>query len=133
MTIQVLRKCHPLASIVLRQLGETCGDEAAGTLRNVREHGADGGFSGFIYYADTCRFYSRNRSCIVAQLVGDAADYGYPSSVALVASFRSMDGVSHDDIARTMHGRGPADDTVANALAWYALETVAAAAEEGAK
>lgn len=34
-------------------------------LVNVAQHGADGGFPGFIYYADTIRFFHRNHKDIV--------------------------------------------------------------------
>ena len=35
-------------------------DEIDSTMRDIRNNGADGGFSGFIYYSETCKFAREN-------------------------------------------------------------------------
>ena len=83
-------------------------------LLQVAEHGAEAGFSGFIYYTDTCKFYEDNEQLIYDLLNEMADDMGYSSPDELVATFR-CDTSSPD--ARK------------NALAWFALEQAACLVE----
>lgn len=110
-----------LINAVIRKLG---GRES---LKDVSNHGASAGWSGFIYYSDTVRFYKNNRLEIV-ELVRDAAQELGIDLVTLVAGFSCLDDntETRESIARCLYGRMSRDDyTVANALSWFALEEVA--------
>ena len=101
-------------------------DETLDTLRDVMEHGAAGGVSGFIYYSETSEFYRANRKAIVALLKDTAEELGESSALSLVKTFRCAKDFDEDEIAATLYGSEP-DDMVANCLAWFALEEVARA------
>lgn len=137
-----------LVRAVLRQLGG--GAEAWDSLRDVAGHGADGGFGGFIYYTDTVGFFKRYRAEIVelARRMADDLGEGVVEMVAgfnclggqrLRGRFGASDSARKDALAEYIDsagrciygGRLTDDDTnVANALAWFALEEVARAAED---
>ena len=53
---------------------------------DVTNYGIDGGFSGFIYYADTHKFAMKNRSLIVKQLEEDANSFG-EDVISMVSNF----------------------------------------------
>ncbi len=112
---------------VIRQLG---GRER---LEDIRNHGIDGGYAGFTYYADTVSFFKRNRSEIVALVKQMASELG-EEPLNLVAGFgclRPADEETKESICRCLYGGRLTDgDTqVANALAWFAGEEVARAFE----
>lgn len=110
----------------------SCADQ---TLRDVSSHGADGGFSGFTYYADTVPFAMLYIEEIRECLIDEARDLGFKSAASMVAGFRCLESyeLSDDDINRVIWSPSAAfidheeDVTtlVLNALAWYALEKVA--------
>jgi hypothetical protein len=79
-------------------------------LAEAGEHGADCGWSGFTYTADTARFYDKHADDIWSLLSDQADDLGM-SPLALLASFNRADDVSDAGSFR-------------NLLAWYALEEV---------
>ena len=136
-----------LVRAVLRQLN---GD-AKDSLQHIANHGADGGFHGFIYYSDTVAFFKRNRKDIVALVHSMAEDLG-ESPVEMVALFGCLGGRSVRDakgsdrdrkrqemirewtpsVGRCLYGGRLTDDdtNVANALAWFAAEEVAGAFED---
>ena len=142
-----------LDKAVIRQLGGTClnreggargpcceiDEETAQTLENVRScsSGAAGGFKGFIYYSETREFTAANRDSIVARLrdwIDEGMFDGSKSVVGAVLSFSCLKGYDpaeiEDEAARVLFGpvdgiRGGDLDTVANALAWCALEDLA--------
>jgi hypothetical protein len=115
-----------LAAAVIAQMGgwENFTNYAAA----VTEHGAEGGFLGFVYYHETGHFYADNQREIVAMAKDLAADIGEKSALALVAGFRCLEGENEEDLGRTLYGT-PADhdSTTSNALAWFALEEIARA------
>lgn len=117
-----------LQNAVIRQLGYTKNDpELLGTLEDISNHGISGGFSGFIYYADTIKFFKANRKAIVELVREMAQDFGQ-DPIELVAGFNCLtnDFETREEIARALYGRLASDDTqVANALAWFAAEEVA--------
>lgn len=108
-----------LQNAVIRRVGRD-------SLQDVVNHGADSGFPGFTYYADTCGFYARHQSRIVA-LVEEMADDLGEDPVSFVRSFRCLgESYLHSEVAKTMYGPKKGHDTqIANALAWFALEEVA--------
>ncbi len=130
-TIAEAKKSHPLAAAVLRQLGG--GQDAIQSAVDAAGHGADAGFSGFTYYADTCSFTSRHRTAI-AEAVKQMADDLGEQPFAMVKGFGCFknDAPSDEEIARALfdrNGRLPDNikhgvELVENALAWFALEEV---------
>lgn len=105
---------------------------------DVCNHGADGGFSGFIYYADTVKFTRKNKKDILKLAADMAADIMVNGDeYQLIADFNALKshGFTVGDVARALHGRAPYGDDDAgynmrqiyNVLAWFALEEVARA------
>ena len=118
-----------LINAVIEQLGhdDITDDELIGTLQDVVDHGAAGGFSGFTYYADTLEFFKENQRAIV-ELCHDYAEEFGDDVISLVSNFNCLndDRETRDEIGRAIYGTPDDDDTAApNALAWFALEEVA--------
>lgn len=134
-TLKAARASHPLAPAVLRQLGG--GWEAIQSAIDAANHGADGGFPGFVYYTETEAFTKRNRAKIAGCLAEMARDFG-TSTFDLVRSFRCLEGDEYTDEhlgAALFTGKerptkdASSDDAdavllIRNALAWFALEEV---------
>lgn len=140
-----------LVRAVLRQLGG--GSEAWDSLRDVCRGGADAGFCGFTYYTDTVGFFKRYRREIVALAEQQADELGENVS-DMVAGFGCVAGYASPNdydyrgnmsrerrqalrehlpsVNRCLYGGRLTDEDVlvANALAWFALEEVARAAED---
>lgn len=94
---------------------------------DICNYGADGGFHGWIYYADTCKFYVVNRELILEMGRQLASDIGEGDFMALVSNFNCLKGsATESEIGLTLYGTKRQHDTqVANALAWFACEEVA--------
>lgn len=111
-----------LVRAVVRQLGGW----NAYTLQNLREcaeHGADTGWSGFTYYAETVAFYKRHKKDILALAVEEANDVGQ-NVLPFIAGFNCLD-VTIEEVAKAIYaGKGAMVESIQNALAWYALEEV---------
>lgn len=92
---------------------------------DVARYGAAGGYGGWIYYTDTCAFYARNQESILA-LADEMADEFGQNCVAMVMGFNCLrDTATEREVGRTLYGsKREHDTTVANALAWFALEEV---------
>lgn len=73
---------------------------------DAANHGADSGFGGFVYVADTVRFYDANQEEIW-QLLSDSASEMGESIHSLIGSFRT----EYYDL-----------DSFKNLMAWFALE-----------
>tara|TARA_R100001082_G_scaffold29993_1_gene15075 strand:- start:2028 stop:2432 length:405 start_codon:yes stop_codon:yes gene_type:complete len=120
-----------LIDSVIAQLDLDDG-ELESTMSDIRNHGADGGFSGFIYYNETCNFARENMESIYSHAKNQAADLGI-DPLEMIAGFNCLRGefpsfeiasVIHDDIDDATRNDG-ADTAILNALAWYALEEAA--------
>lgn len=93
---------------------------------DIANHGIDGGFSGWIYYTETCQFYAKNQGVIVA-LVEHWSNDSNLSPIDFVAGFHCFD-ADKPSVGKTLYGNKRQHDTqVANALAWFAAEEVARA------
>jgi len=101
-------------------------------MSDIRNHGADGGFSGFIYHSETCKFARDNMAEIYRHAKDQAAEFG-TDPLEMIAGFNCLRGeypafeiasVIHDDIDDATRNDG-ADTAILNALAWYALEEAA--------
>lgn len=98
-------------------------------LENVASSpcGADGGFSGFIYYSETSKFWRKNRKLITKHMQELANDLG-ENLMSMVLNFNSFkDGAfSEEEIGRALFGNFNEDYMqIYNVFAWYALEEVA--------
>jgi len=111
-----------LVRAVVKQVGGW--DSFKEIAADVMKHGADAGFSGFIYYKDTCDFYAKNRENIYA-LASEMASSMGEEVVGMVKSFRCLNDSTEVEVGATLFGNKAKHDThVANALAWFALEEV---------
>lgn len=117
-----------LREAVMEQLNGTRAEKRA-ALRDVARHGADGGFGGFIYYSDTVPFAEKNRDLIVTYLNADVQDFGAGSVVAMMKGWPLFKHYTLAEVDRMwaeyLTGKVGDDVTLVNALAWYALESVA--------
>jgi hypothetical protein len=112
-----------LVNAVVNQLG------GMDSLEDIRNHGIDGGFSGFIYCSDTVKFASRHRSSIVRLLEQQADEMG-EDVVKMVSEFgifrnNGMDAEDKKDLYRFLGGGKCKEHTIPNLMAWYAAEEVA--------
>jgi len=116
-----------LKRAVLEQLGmdpDDLTEEDHGTLQDICNHGIDGGFTGFIYYADTCEFYDDNKQDIIALCREFADEFGQGIS-ELIASFNCLDLTVAEVDAFLICGDDENEEQIKNALAWFAAEEVA--------
>jgi hypothetical protein len=91
---------------------------------DINNHGISGGFSGWIYYNETCTFYAKNQGTI-AVLVENWANDSNLSPIDFVAGFHCFS-ADKPSVGKTLYGTKRQHDTqVANALAWFAAEEVA--------
>lgn len=115
-----------LVRSTIRQAGGW--DSFRESAADIANHGAAGGFHGFIYYVDTVAFAKRNMTDILAYADELAADCGYSGALELIAGFNCLKGYTALDVSLAIHKRGDDNRTeVLNALAWFALEEVARA------
>ena len=92
---------------------------------DIANHGITSGFSGWIYYKDTCQFYEKNQSTIVKLVEYQSDEFGYQSAQDMIKGFRCLD-ATLSEIGYTLYGnKRQHDATIANALAWFAAEEVA--------
>tara|TARA_X000001382_G_scaffold106171_1_gene81536 strand:+ start:1597 stop:2016 length:420 start_codon:yes stop_codon:yes gene_type:complete len=126
--------CNKLEEKVRNQLGFECWNdkELHDTLKDVRNNGADGGFSGFIYYSDTCKFARDNMNEILESIKDDASGMGEDPLIMIQHFNCFQNTISTFEIASIIYDKpdlatlNDATDTqVLNALAWYALEETA--------
>ena len=127
---------NTLKQAVIEQLGyneddldqtSVCYEELTGTLSDIANYGISGGFSGFIYYTDTIKFFDDNRDIILRELSSFADDIG-ESVTDMVRGFNCLDddAMTHHEIDNVLMNLTDNDDTqVKNALAWWAAEHVA--------
>jgi hypothetical protein len=99
------------------------------SIQDVNNYGINGGYSGFIYYSETAKFYSRYRK-LINKLVFEMAESFGEEAQNMVLNFNCVnsDNESKHDIAICLYGgnlRTLKDEFhVPNALAWFAAEEV---------
>ncbi|MEJ3666486.1 DUF7222 domain-containing protein [Stutzerimonas stutzeri] len=111
---------------VVRQFGGWADFKES--AEDIASHGADAGWSGFIYYADTVKFAKRNRQEILAAAEAMADELGERGASSLIKGFGCLrsEGLSETDVMNAIYRRNdPNAQVVLNALAWFALEEVA--------
>jgi hypothetical protein len=116
-----------LIKAVKDQLGYEEGDFY---FEDVYNNGAGGGYPGFCYYSDTVAFYKKNRKAIVELVKEYAEDFFDETPINMVMGFNCLKGfATEEEVAIALYGRssdiGKDDNSVPNALAWFALEEVA--------
>lgn len=92
--------------------------------QDVCNHGAAGGFSGFIYHSETVPFTKRNKKAILEMCKEQAEDSAATIS-EFIAWWNCVDCDAESVAIALYTGKGDSVITVYNALAWYALEEVA--------
>jgi len=99
-------------------------------MEDILRHGIDGGFHGFIYYSDTCKFAQKNQQHIAVLLEEQAEQLG-ENVVSMVSNFgifrRSpMDNDDRKDLHLFLAGQAGRckGHTILNVLAWFAAEEV---------
>lgn len=121
---------NKLQTAVYNQLAAESMAEFHETLSDVRNHGAESGFHGFTYYADTYQFTRDNLSAILEELRELADGCGDETLTDCLSGFRCLKGFTKSEIeAGLMDDEADARAAVYNALAWFALETVASQME----
>lgn len=114
-----------LIRAVVRQIGGW--ESFKETAQDVANHGADAGFSGFIYHSETVPFAKRNKKAILEYAKQLAHDIGDGNWLDLIAGFNCIK-IEASEVARAYYDPRSEDRTqVFNALAWFALEEVARA------
>jgi len=96
---------------------------------DVTNHGASGGYGGWIYYTETNAFTRRHKKAILTYAAEQAKEFGQ-GLLEMIAGFNvfKRDPVSVDEVARAIYqGKGDMVEQILNVLAWYALEEVARA------
>lgn len=119
-----------LIRAVVSQLGGW--DSFKQSAININNHGINGGFSGFIYYDDTVKFYRKNKALIVNLAEQQACELG-DDAVTMVQGFNCLVDVptrkpdyTMNEIAKALYGRYDDDLMIIyNALAWFAAEEIA--------
>lgn len=113
-----------LAKAVIAQCGGW--GEFPDMAESVASHGADGGYSGWIYFDDTCEFFRANREAIRTLVERSAEGLG-EEPLAMVANFNCLRDCTTWEVANAFADRGEECDSIQNALAWFALEEVSRA------
>jgi hypothetical protein len=137
-----------LQTAIIEQLGYTVNDfedadsdaheEIMGTIDDIRNHGADTGWTGFTYYSDTVEFVKNNRKEI-RELIREMAAETEHQAIEFIMSFNCLDRADasqREAAGRFVYGGkyeesdNCAGEIVYNALAWFALEEVARQLEQ---
>lgn len=122
---QFIGKSHiseKLIRAVVRQSGGW--DSFTEMAEDINNHGAAGGFHGWIYYADTALFAQRNKAVIMAMAQEMANDMG-EDVLAMIGGFNCLKESSNTVAEALYNPRSDNKTQVFNALAWFAAAEVA--------
>lgn len=117
-----------LISAVAKQMGGMANlrDHAS----DICNHGASGGFCGFVYYTETVLFTTRNHALIMELLNNYADDMGI-NELELLSGFNCFKDMNEHEIFDGLMNKNSEDRaTIYNGLAWFALEEIARYIEE---
>jgi hypothetical protein len=103
--------------------------ELSGNLADCAKHGADGGFSGFIYYNETIAFFLHNRKDIVKNLEITANELGEDiiQMVQNFGVFRYSPPPTTGEIGKALWDTGKVQDNLTslyNVFSWFCLEEI---------
>ncbi len=118
-----------LINAVIKNLGydatDTNNADLRATLSDIVNHGISGGFGGFVYHVDTCKFYDDNKADILAMAHEMAQECGYSVS-EMIAGFNCLKDYTAAEVEAFLLGLDDENETTfKNALAWFAAEEVA--------
>lgn len=117
-------KNKELASAVIAQLDQSWG-ETRDDLEYVRNHGGGQGTQSFTYIHELANFGRKNKVNILEVLTDDCEQHGISSPAEMVKNFNTLKGQwSINEISFTLYSDNE-DDYILQAIALYALETVA--------
>lgn len=94
---------------------------------NIQTCGAAGGFGGFIYYTETCKFYDDNKALILSAFAYECHEMGMGAAECL-HNFNCVTDCRLDVCERFLMGLDAGDEEtqLKNAMSWWALERVSA-------
>ena len=120
-----------LQKAVIKQMGYDVKKDKAEYLERMKDiRNAQDGYSGFIYYSETIDFWKKNKKRNHRTFKNLAEDLGEKSFLDVVMGFQCFkkEDITIDDICEVIYADNEENDnyrTIANALAWYALEQTA--------
>lgn len=124
-SIKEVTENYPAYKTLINAVVRSIGKES---IMDVVNHGADSGFSGFIYYSDTHKFAMRYRKLIVNLLEETADQMGMDvvQMVSVFGVFRNspMDNEDKRELYKYLGGGRNEQSTITNVMAWFALEEV---------
>jgi hypothetical protein len=103
--------------------------ELSGNLADCSKHGADGGFSGFIYHSETIAFFLHNRRDIIKNLELLAEELG-EDIIRMVQGFgvfRYTTPPSAGEVGKALWDTGKVQENLTelyNVFSWYCLEEI---------
>lgn len=116
-----------MANAVIEQLGGVDEEVIFGSLNTVR-NGSDG-YTGFIYYTETCKFWNDNKDAIMENMheLADDLDEDLIKMIRGFGNFKDDDTVTYDAIGKALYGPYDEDENrrIYDTFAKYALEEVA--------
>lgn len=124
-TIKTVCEERNFSPKIMRAVSKQVGgwEELKEMAEDVVNHGASGGFCGFIYYHDTLAFTKRQKKNILDQMKeSDPVGMGYNSLYDMIAEFGCISATT-GQVAEAMYNyRSDYRQELYNALAWYSLE-----------
>lgn len=127
---QVLRERPEYKTLINGVINSLGGVDS---VSDVIRGGAEAGFPGFTYYADTHAFAMRYRKLIV-KLLEESADQLGEEVVTMVSNFgvffdrqtrkSTMDNDDRKELYKYIGGGKCEQSTITNLMAWFALEEV---------
>lgn len=113
-----------LKEAIIRQIGGK--NNARNYFPDVCNHGAGGGFTGFIYYTETIQFWKKNKNLILT-LAEEMEKALGEDLIGMVQNFNVIKGdYTQSEIAKALYGKYDDEYTnVYNVMVWFALEEIA--------
>lgn len=116
-----------MANAVIEQLGGVDYEVIFGSLNTIR-NGSDG-YTGFIYYTETSKFWNDNKDAIMENMHELADDLGEDliKMIKGFGNFKDDGAVTYDAIGKALYGPYDEDENryIYDTFAKYALEEVA--------
>lgn len=127
-----MKELTELQQRVIEQLGyDELDKDSAQNLKDITNYGIDAGFTGFIYYSETCAFFDDNKNLILEALEDEACQLG-EDMLTMISHFNCLTDnnrkpqYTQTEIMNAIYNVDDENETqIKNALAWYAAETVA--------
>lgn len=110
-TYEEAEQSHPLAKVVLEQLGGD--DDAIETASDASRHGANAGFGGFTYHRETCEFARKNLKEIKVVASELASEMGESSAISMIKKFQCLNNeFTEYEIGEVLYTGKHSDDNV---------------------